>query len=260
MLRGASTALACPASVAVGLFLAAASTSSRWCDTRSLTKAILLDALGTLIELEPPAPLLRRELGERFGVALTEADAERAIGAEIAFYRGHLDEGRDEQSLTSLRERCAQALRDAMPDEARVRLPRANDLVHALMASLRFRTYPDVPAALGGYRARGLGLVVVSNWDVSLHDRLRELGLAPLLDGILTSAEAGARKPSPAIFEQALGLARVSAGDAIHVGDSLNEDVTGARAAGIEPVLLSRNGSPPPDGVRSITSLAQLLG
>ena len=75
-----------------------------------MSKAVLLDALGTLLELEPPAPFLRRELAERFDVEIEEAEAERAFSAEISFYRDHLDDGRDEQSLASLRERCAEVL------------------------------------------------------------------------------------------------------------------------------------------------------
>lgn len=222
-------------------------------------RAILLDALGTLLELEPPAPHLRSELSRRFGVALSETDAQRAIAAEIAYYRRHFDEGRDERSLAQLRRRCADALRDGVPEAARRRLPEGAALVDALLASLRFRSFPEVRAALDDYRQRGRRLVVVSNWDVSLHDRLDELGLTPMLDGVITSAEAGARKPSPAIFERALALAGVSAGEAVHIGDSLDEDVAGARAAGIEPVLVRRHGISRVEGVRTVSSLAELL-
>jgi putative hydrolase of the HAD superfamily len=221
-------------------------------------RAILFDALGTLIELEPPAPRLKTELAERYGVRVSDAEAIRAIGAEISYYRGHLDEGKDEASLAALRERCAAELRRALPTAGQ-RLPPAADLVDALLASLRFHAYPDASPALAACRARGLRLVVVSNWDVSLHERLRELDLAPMLDAVLTSAEAGARKPAPAIFELALRLAGVTAADALHVGDSIEEDVAGARAAGIEPVFVSRDGTPRVEGVRTVSSLAQLV-
>jgi putative hydrolase of the HAD superfamily len=220
-------------------------------------RAILLDALGTLLELEPPAPFLRAELSQRFGVALSETDAQRAIAAEIAYYRQHFDEGRDLGSLARLRSDCAEALRDSLPEAARDRLPAAAALVGALLASLRFRPFPEVYAALADYRDHYLRLVVVSNWDVSLHDRLRELDLTPMLDGVVTSAEAGARKPARAIFEQALALAGVAAGEAIHIGDSIDEDVAGARAVGIEPILISRDGSAGPDGVQTIATLTE---
>jgi putative hydrolase of the HAD superfamily len=218
--------------------------------------AILLDALGTLVALEPPAPRLRAELAERFGLELSEADAARAIAAEIAYYRAHLDEGRDATGLEALRRSCAGVLRSALPgDGARLEL---DPLVEALLASLHFTAFGDARPALESARERGQRLVVVSNWDVSLVSVLRGLELEPLLDAIVTSAAAGARKPSPAIFAQALGLAGVSAADAIHVGDTLDEDVAGARAAGIEPILIRRGAGPPVTGVRTITSLAEL--
>ena len=218
--------------------------------------AILLDALGTLVALEPPAPLLRAELAGRFGLGVSERQAERAIAAEIAYYRAHLDEGRDRAGLEALRRRCAGVLRAELPP-ADLEL---DPLIDALLASLRFTAFADVRPALVAARSRGQRLVVVSNWDVSLHGVLRALELEPLLDGILTSAGAGARKPAPAIFEQALALAGAGPDEAIHVGDSLDEDVAGARDAGIEPVLVRRDGGPVAPGVRTISSLAELDG
>ena len=218
--------------------------------------AILLDALGTLVALEPPAPRLRAELARRFGLEVSEEEAARAIGAEIAYYRAHLDEGRDPAGLAALRRRCAGVMRAELPTGG-VELE-LDPLVGALLASLHFTAFADVRPALVAARARGQRLVVVSNWDVSLHDVLRKLELEPLLDGILTSAGAGARKPAPAIFEQALARAGVTPEQAIHVGDSLEEDVAGARAAGIAPVLVRRDGGPSVAGVRTISSLAEL--
>jgi putative hydrolase of the HAD superfamily len=221
--------------------------------------AILLDALGTLVELEPPAPALRSELSRRFGLELSEADCEDAIAAEIAYYRAHLDEGRDADSLDALRRRCAGALHDALPQAARGPTADLDALTDALLASLRFQAYPDAAPALAHWSRHRLRLVVVSNWDCSLHGVLDRVGLGPSLDAVLTSAEAGARKPAPAIFEQALALASVGPADTIHVGDSLEEDVAGARAAGIEPVLLRRaGGGPSVPGVRTIASLTEL--
>jgi putative hydrolase of the HAD superfamily len=216
--------------------------------------AILLDALGTLVALEPPAPRLRAELARRFGLEVSEEEAARAIGAEIAYYRAHLDEGRDPAGLAALRRRCAGVVRAELPACGLELEP----LVDALLASLHFTAFADARPALVAARARGQRLVVVSNWDVSLHDVLRKLELEPLLDGILTSAGAGARKPAPAIFEQALARAGVTPEQAIHVGDSLEEDVAGARAAGIAPVLVRRDGGPSVAGVRTISSLAEL--
>lgn len=223
-----------------------------------IPSALLLDALGTLLELEPPAPRLRTELAQRFGVRISEADAQRAIASEIAYYRAHLDEGRNPEALAALRSRCTDALREGLPDDERLAAIDNAALTGALLASLRFEPFSDVRPALAAARAAGRRLVVVSNWDVSLDEVLDRLGLASMLDGVITSAAFGARKPAPEIFERALELAGVGARDAIHVGDSLAEDVAGARAARIEAVLIKRDGTPGPPGVRTVATMAAL--
>ena len=222
----------------------------------SAPRALLLDALGTLLELEPPVAPLQRELRQRFGLVLAEREAAAALRAEIAFYRAHHDDAVDGPSLALLRRRATEALRTALPARA-VDLP-LDPLTEALLAALRFRPFPEVPGVLRAARAQGLRLVVVSNWDVSLHDVLLETGLAPLVDGVLTSAEVGSAKPATAIFERALALAGVATDEALHVGDSVEHDVAGARAAGIPCVLVMRDGAAPRAGVPTIDSLEEL--
>ena len=217
-----------------------------------LKRAVLLDALGTLLDLEPPAPRLVAELRAR-RAEVSEREAGAAIAAEIAYYRAHLDEARDAAGLADLRARCTEVLRGALPPAARD----VPDLGAALLASLRFRPYPEVPDALRRLRAAGLRLVVVSNWDVSLHEVLAATGLDAHVDGAVSSAETGASKPDPAIFRAGLDVARAAPGEALHAGDSLDADVLGARAAGIDAVLVARDGSAPA-GVRAVASLAEL--
>ncbi len=220
--------------------------------------AVLFDALGTLVALEPPAPNLRRELANRFGIRATDSEAERAIAAEITYYRAHLDEGRDARSLADLRGRCAEALRTALPDTRQLADVTTAALTEALLASLRFRAFPEVHGALAAVRTRGQRLAVVSNWDVSLREVLARLDLTPFLDGVVTSAQVGARKPAPAIFQAALRAVHAVPAEALHIGDSLEEDVNGARRAGIEAVLISRDGTGGPPGVRTVASLLEL--
>jgi HAD superfamily hydrolase (TIGR01549 family) len=232
-------------------------------------RALLIDGLGTLVALEPPVPALRRELSVRFDLEISEAEAGRALAAEIAFYRAHMGLGRDADSLTSLRHRCAEVLRDALPDRERPArrvgaLP-IPEVTEALLAALRFEAFGDARAALLRARRAGARVVVVSNWDVSLLEVLELVGLAPLLHAVVTSAAVGAAKPAPAIFRHALALAAVEPGSALHVGDSLAEDVRGAQACGIRAALLRRAetspaGQAPPvgAGVSTITSLAEL--
>ena len=199
-----------------------------------------LDALGTLVELDRPVPRLAAELRARGG-DVSEAQAAAALAEEIAYYRAHHDLGVDAASLALLRTRCAGVLRAALERAgADVRALAPDAPRDALLAALRFRPFDDVPDALGELRAAGHRLVVVSNWDVSLHEMLRTTGLGALIDGAISSAEAGERKPAPGIFRRALALAGVDPGAALHAGDSLELDVAGARGAGLRAVLVAR--------------------
>ena len=218
-----------------------------------IPSAVLFDALGTLVELETPWPHLERELAAR-GVVVDLEAARAAMLAEMAYYRAHHDEARDWATLKDLRRRCAGVVQEALDTS----LPLA-DVQDALLAAIRFRAYPEVPAALGRLRAGGARLAVVSNWDVSLHDVLERTGLRALVDAVVISAELGAAKPDPAIFRAALERLGATAAEAMHVGDSVETDVAGARAAGLEAVLVARNGAQSPDGVRVVSSLDGLL-
>jgi putative hydrolase of the HAD superfamily len=205
--------------------------------------AVLLDAMGTLLRLEDPAPRLRAALIARIGVDVGAAAAAAAIRAEIGYYRAHLHRGRDAESLGELRADCAEAMRPALPPEA-AGVP-GDLLTAALLDALAFSPYPDAAPALRALRAAGCALVVVSNWDYSLHERLEQTGLAPLVDAAVASAELGAAKPDRAIFERALELAGAAPERAWHAGDSVREDVEGARAARIRAVLVARDEPPP---------------
>jgi putative hydrolase of the HAD superfamily len=202
------------------------------------TKAVFLDALGTIVELDPPWTHLAAALGVEPGPELVGA-----VRAEMAYYRDHAHEGTDEDALDDLRRRCAALLSRELGREVSV---------ETMMASIRFRAYPDAEPALTRLRERGLALVCVSNWDVSLPEVLERCGLGGAVDGVVTSAGSGFRKPDPAIFEPALALAGCGREQALHVGDTEDEDVAAARAAGIRWLLLGREGG------GQIASLAEI--
>ena len=201
-------------------------------------RAVLLDAFGTLVAMEPPAPHLRAELALRAGLDVTSEAAEAAFRAEIAFYIEHHLEGRDPGSLERLRDRCAAVVTESLD------VPGLEPRVvrEAMLASLRFEAQPDAFGALQALRSRGVRLVVTSNWDCSLSRVLADAGLIDLLDGVVSSAVAGAAKPDPAIFEAALEVAGAEREAAVHVGDSPAHDVAGAQAAGVPAILLDRRG------------------
>ena len=146
-------------------------------------------------------------------------------------------------AIADLRERCAELISRELGEPISA---------EQLVGAVRFYPYPDAEPALLELRDRGLALIVVSNWDVSLAAVLERCGLSELLDGAISSAEAGSRKPDPGIFRAALELAGCEAGAALHVGDTPDEDCEGARAAGIRALLLDRSGG------GDISSLAEI--
>jgi putative hydrolase of the HAD superfamily len=212
----------------------------------SVTRAVFLDALGTLVELEPPWAHLRAVVPDE----VSEEELVGAVKAEMAYYKAHAHEGRDAESLAELRGRCASVLSDQLGVEVSA---------EELLGAVRMSAYPDAAPALGALRQRGLRLVVVSNWDCSLGTVLERCGLGPLLDGAISSAEAGARKPDPAIFGPALKLAGCSPAEALHVGDTAEEDLEAAAGAGIRALLIDRDrAGKAAGGVTEISSLEQI--
>jgi HAD superfamily hydrolase (TIGR01549 family) len=203
-------------------------------------EAVFLDALGTIVELEPPWRHLATALGLEQDERLVAA-----VRTEMDYYRAHSHEGRDEGSLADLRRRCAEVLSSAIGTEVSV---------ETMMSAIRFHAFADAVPALQALRAQGIALVCVSNWDCSLAEVLARVGLGQRLDGVVTSAQAGARKPDPKIFEPALELAGCEPERALHVGDTEAEDRAGAAAAGIDSLLLDR------DGGAEIASLEEIAG
>lgn len=107
----------------------------------------------------------------------------------------------------------------------------------------RWRAYDDVAPALDRLRARGIATGVISNWDGRLQGLLAKMGLAARFDTIVSSSDVGMRKPDPRIFELACWRVGVAPEDAAHVGDHHYSDILGARAAGMQAVLVDRHGT-----------------
>lgn len=181
--------------------------------TPAALDAVTIDAYGTLLELRDPVSSLAR-----FVPGFTRDAVERAFRAELDYYTAHSIEARDEASLAELRAACAHVFNEELGSSVS-----PEEFVNAL----DFTWIDGALDALERLRSRGLVVGVVSNWDISLHERL-----APLALTVVTSAEAGARKPDSAVFRLALERLGVAADRTLHVGDT-SADEKGARAAGL---------------------------
>ncbi|RJP22859.1 MAG: HAD family hydrolase [Candidatus Abyssobacteria bacterium SURF_5] len=102
--------------------------------------------------------------------------------------------------------------------------------------------YPDTLESLEKLKGSTFSLGIVSNWNSSLKKIVEGLKLTHYFDFILSSAEAGWKKPSPKIFQMALKIADVDRSRVVHIGDTYQTDVLGARNAGIRGIMLDRRG------------------
>lgn len=211
--------------------------------------AVLLDAYGTLVELDDPFERLRAAVRLHLGAEVDPAGAERAFRAEMAYYSDRCHTAADADGLAALRADCARLLLDELgvgPADAGERV---------LSDAVAFRLLPGVEPLLAGLADAGVATAVVSNWDFSLRRTLAGLGLG--FDAIVTCAETGVRKPDPRIFLEALARLGVEPGRALHVGDNADTDGAGAAAAGIDARILDRTG--PPGGRDTIAALTDVL-
>lgn len=103
-------------------------------------------------------------------------------------------------------------------------------------------------ALLTAMRALGWAIVIVTNNIVSEQRiKLDRIGLAPLVDHLVTSEEVGVSKPHAGIFQHALACVSATCDQAVMLGDAWPADVEGARAMGIRAVWLNRHGVTSPD-------------
>ena len=76
--------------------------------------------------------------------------------------------------------------------------------------------------------------------------RFERSELAPSIAGLVISEEVGFAKPDPAMVLEALRMAAVPPAEAVLLGDSVTADIPAARRAGVDSILFTNGGEPPP--------------
>ena len=135
---------------------------------------------------------------------------------------------------------------------------------HPLFAATNATLYDDVLPTLQHLRNMGFKLAIVSNWDTPLEPLTERLGIAEYFDTITASHDERVRseKPDSHIFSYTLEKVGVSAEEVVHVGDTYEADIVGARNVGIRPILLDRDGTQTGnwrETIQSLTELPELL-
>lgn len=230
-----------------------------------MARFVFFDVGQTLIKADPPVPEVFATVARRLGHNVTVRDAEPCMADVDAYYH---DQYLRDGDFWCVHERAVQIWLDMyamMADYCGITrdVPELCQAVYDdYLRPENWSPYPDVEACLKGLKRRGFTLGIISNWDATLEQLIRSMGLLPYFDDVVASAAVGCRKPSRAIFEIAMERLGAQPEECVHVGDLPEADGDGATSAGIRPILIDRAGKL--DGscyasVRVLTDLVSLL-
>lgn len=223
---------------------------------------VFLDAAGTLFEVRGSVGKVYSEVAKRYGV---DASPEKLEEAFVEAFRRKSFEGipPDGGEDRVVREKLWWL--EIVQDVFAGKLPVATlqqyfeEVFETFRKADAWLLFSDTRTSLQRLRAGGYRLGIISNFDSRLRDLLINLGIHSMFEHVTFSWCVGAAKPDARIFHSALEAMNVLATKAVHVGDSLHEDFTGAHEAGLRAVLLDRcNLHPGWAGGCRIQSLSEL--
>ncbi len=210
-----------------------------------MTKAVFFDLYNTLLGYDPPRDHVQLAACRALGIEVSSSAMHRAVTVGDDFWsspeaREAINSGSREKQLQAYLEYQQYLMKSAGVE---ITAEQALKIV-MYMGDKQPKTvlFDDVLPTLDVLKKRTLTIGILSNVQRDTGNLLDQLGLTPYIDVLMTSREANADKPEPAIFLAALERARVDPGEAIHVGDQYSVDVVGARGVNIRPLLLDRYG------------------
>lgn len=207
-----------------------------------MIRAVLFDAVGTLIELREPVGETYARAAADQGVTISAWRMGDAFSRVWKASEPLVFPGAEPIELPTLeRDWWRRLVRSTFlaADSAR-RVPDFDACFEGLWrhyaSPAAWQLRPGAAEALGALRERGLRTAVVSNFDGRLPGLLQGLGLSPLIDAVVLPSDAGAAKPDRRIFALALRRVGAAPAEALFVGDDAEHDLEGARRAGLEAV------------------------
>jgi putative hydrolase of the HAD superfamily len=208
-------------------------------------RAVLFDVDFTLCR---PGPELSAEryarIAERHGLTLDTGRYDDAREAAILNLKRHPELLHDEE----IWHRFTEEIFIGMGGPEQIASECATEIEQGWAMSENFELFEDALPVLEELRAAGLRIAVVSNGIRDLTEFVAHHRLD--VDAVVDSRSHGRVKPHPTIFQAALDLLGVAAAEAVMVGDSLEEDVEGARALGMRAILVDRDDRHPDVGER----------
>jgi putative hydrolase of the HAD superfamily len=203
-------------------------------------RAVLFDVDFTLAKPGPDlGPEGYRRVGERYGLSLDPARYPEARAAAIEALERHPELRHEEELWFAFTERIVRG----MGGDSDVAHDLAVEMTRLWERSENFDLYDDALPVMETLRRHGLKLGLVSNSAREIDDFVAHHALD--VDCALTSRSHGWTKPHESIFRAALELLGVGPEEAAMVGDSVEDDIEGARALGIRAFLIDREGRHP---------------
>jgi putative hydrolase of the HAD superfamily len=222
-------------------------------------RAVVFDAVGTLIEPDPKPASVYFEIGSRHGSKLTLPAI--ATGFRAAFAAEEFRDSANSLATDEVRERARWR---AIVSTVLHDIGDANacflELWQHFASSRNWKLAPGAGALLAELRERELKLAVASNFDSRLRSVLAGFPESRLLHDVVISSEVGWRKPAAGFFTALCRRVNCDASEILFVGDSRDNDYDGARQAGMRALLLDPASRPANGECRRIANLAELLG
>ncbi|MFQ5450652.1 MAG: HAD-IA family hydrolase [Nitrospinaceae bacterium] len=225
-------------------------------------KAVFFDVGGTLLRVHPSVGEVYAAHARRYGFAGSAGDVDNQFRRQWKAVGGI--ESLGNQRGTEIEKKFWRDLvfRVFQPFGG---LDNFEDYFNHIYEEFRtkscWRVYEDVSDSeiFNRLKTRGVVLGVISNWDSRLPETLKAMGLARHFKFILVSTVVGSAKPDPRIFQEALRRSGVKANEACHIGDEPHTDISGARNAGIDAILIDRQGRHGNQVSPTVQSFTQLV-
>ena len=229
-----------------------------------MIKAVFFDLYHTLVTYNPSQEELEAGILQELGVDVQPDALRRPIVTADEFIYNEI--ARQPLSYRSQEERLALYLKYQEMVLREAGIPHDTKLAMSLLSRMQqtkmnLVLFDDVAPTLTELKKRALILGLISNVEQDINETLTRLELPSWLKIIVTSQDAGANKPQPEIFREALKRASVQPAEALYIGDQYQVDVVGANGAGMKGILLDRT-----DHYSQITdcpriqSLAEIFG
>jgi putative hydrolase of the HAD superfamily len=205
----------------------------------SVLRAVVFDAVGTLIYAEPNVAKIYAQIGRRYGRAPGEATIEARFRA--AFQRQELNDRErcwvtsEAREMKRWRDIVAESFDDGVADACFA------DLYHHFAQPGAWRVAASAGELIGSLRRHGLIAALASNFDRRLHGIVAALPALRELNAVIVSSDVGVRKPGQAFFEAIETRLGIAAADIAFVGDDPINDGQGAADAGMTSLLLGRD-------------------